>query len=133
MARAMCGALRVGVALTLAALVAGQSATPTVTVSPANNAVVTFTGATGTVGATMAAQTTRQSLLFNPGAFAFVMVDLPAKLPGAVSYRARAPKAKLSIRWAEQYNINTDQMPSRADVIYGAAAILPYFAMRFYS
>jgi hypothetical protein len=105
----------------------------TVTVSPANNAVVTFTGATGTVGATMAAQVSRQSLIFHPGAFAFVMADLPSKLPGALSYSARSKKAKLSMRWAEQYNIQTDQMPSRVDVIYGAAAILPYFAHRLYS
>jgi hypothetical protein len=81
----------------------------------------------------MAAQVSRQSLIFHPGAFAFVMADLPSKLPGALSYSARSKKAKLSMRWAEQYNIQTDQMPSRVDVIYGAAAILPYFAHRLYS
>jgi len=106
----------------------------TVTASPANNAVVSWLGATGTVAATMAAQTSRQSLMFNPGAFAFVMVDLPASLPGANSKRINGGgDYNLSVRWVEQYNIQTDQLPSRIDSIGGVAAILPSFALRAWS
>ena len=105
----------------------------TVTVSPANNASISVLGSTGTVAATMSAQTSRQSLLFNPAAFAFVMADLPAKLPGAVSARKNDAEAGISMRWAEQWNIQTDQMPSRIDTIGGVAAVLPYFALRAWS
>lgn len=106
----------------------------TVTASPANSAVVTWLGATGTVSATMAAQTSRQSLLFNPAAFAFVMVDLPARLPGAIAKRVNGDgDFRLSLRWVEQYSILTDGLPSRLDSIGGVACILPAFAMRAWS
>lgn len=105
----------------------------TVNASPANGAAVSFVGATGTVNATMATQTSVQNLIFNPAAFAFVMVDLPDKLPGAVAKRWNSKKAGISMRFAEQYNIQTDQLPSRIDTIGGIAPILPYFAVRAWS
>lgn len=105
----------------------------TVSASPANNATISVVGSTGTVNATMAAQTSRQNLLFNPGAFAFVMADLPAKLAGAVAGRKSDPEARVSMRYVDQYNIQTDQLPRRLDSIGGVACILPYFAMRFWS
>lgn len=105
----------------------------TVTASPADNAAISFIGATGTVGATMAVQTSRQSLVFNPAAFAFVMVDLPDNLAGAVTSTARSKEARITMRWAEQYNIQTDQNPSRVDILVGVAPILPYFALRAWS
>lgn len=101
--------------------------------SPANGAALSFIGATGTVAATMATQTSKQSLVFNPAAFAFVMVDLPAKLPGAVSARKNDKETGVSLRWAEQYNIQSDQLPSRVDSIGGIGAIIPAFAMRAWS
>lgn len=105
----------------------------TVTASPLNNAPVTFLGATGTVSATMAATNSRQQLIFNPAAFAFVMADLPRKLAGAVAERVNDDEYALSIRWVEQYNIQTDQMPSRCDTIGGVASVLSYFALRVYN
>jgi hypothetical protein len=105
----------------------------TVTVSPANLAVVTWNGATGTVAATMAAQASKQSLMFNPAAFAFVVADLKDKLPGAVCKRITDDEVPISMRFAEQYNIQTDQLPSRVDLIAGVAAVLPYFALRIFS
>jgi hypothetical protein len=33
----------------------------------------------------------------------------------------------------EQYNIQTDQLPSRCDTIGGVGVILPYFAERMWS
>lgn len=105
----------------------------TVSASPANNAAVTFKGATGTVAATMAAQTSRQSLMFHPAAFAFAMVDLPDNLAGAKAKTVGDREAKIAMRWVEQYNIQTDQQPSRCDTIGGVAPILPYFAIRMWS
>ncbi len=136
-------------AFTLQAGIAGAGGTPTftvappiitsgplqtVTVSPANNASITFVGSTGAVSATMAAQTSKQSLLFNPGAFAFVMADLPAKLAGAVAGRFTGDaESKIKIRYVDQYSIQTDQLPRRLDTIGGVACILPYFALRAWS
>ncbi len=105
----------------------------TVTASPANNATISFVGSTGTVNATMAAQTSKQSLLFDPGAFAFVMADLPAKLAGAVAGRFNSKEDKISMRYVDQYNISTDQLPRRLDSIGGVACILSYFALRAWS
>ncbi len=102
----------------------------TVSASPANNAQITFMQATGSVNATMATQTSRQSLIFHEEAFAFVMVDLPTPLAGANSARKSDADAKLSMRWSEQWNIQTDQEASRMEVLTGVAPILPYFAAR---
>ena len=105
----------------------------TVTTSPANSAVVTFTGATGTVGATMAAVTSKQSLVFNPGAFAFVAVDLPKNLAGANSKRVNDEQVRISLRWTEQYQFMSDQNPSKVEMLVGVAAIVPQFALRAWS
>lgn len=105
----------------------------TVTASPANGAALTFNGATGTVSATMAAQKSRQSFLMNGAAFAFVMADLVENLAGANSKRISSKSLKMSMRWAEQWNIQTDQSPSRVDIIIGVAPVLPYFAARLWS
>jgi hypothetical protein len=106
----------------------------TVTALPANNAAVSFKGATGTVGATMTATTTKINLLANPAAFAFVSADLPKNLAGAVAGRTPGAKTdRVSIRYVDQYNIQTDQMPRRMDALVGAAPILPYFGLVAYS
>jgi hypothetical protein len=105
----------------------------TVTAAPAGSAAITWLGATGTTSATMATQSSRQSLMFNPAAFAFAMVDLPDTLAGATAKTVTSAEEKIAIRWVEQYNIQTDQQPSRCDTIGGVAAILPYFAVRMWS
>jgi hypothetical protein len=109
------------------------SALQTVTALPANNAQITFVGATAAVSGTMSAQSSKQTLLAHPGAFAFVMADLPAKLPGANSYRKNDKDTRISMRWAEQWNIQTDQEASRVDTIGGIGVILPYFALRVWT
>lgn len=105
----------------------------TVTQSPAANAQINFVGSTGAVGATMAAQTSKQSLLFDPGAFAFVMADLPVKLAGAVAGRYNSKLDRVSFRYVDQYQISTDQLPRRLDSIGGVAVILGCFALRAWS
>lgn len=105
----------------------------TVTGSPATSAAITVLGATSNTNGTLATTKTRQSLLFNAGAFAFVMADLKENLAGARTAMARSKEAQVSMRWAEQYNIQTDQNPSRVDTIAGVAVVLPYFALRAFS
>lgn len=102
----------------------------TVVTGPANGAALTFTGATGTVAATMAAVTSKQSLIFNASAFAFVNAPLAKKLAGAEVGSLRDAEAKVSMRYVEQYNIQTDQEPRRIDMLVGNAPVQPYFAMR---
>jgi hypothetical protein len=102
----------------------------TVTASPADNAVITYTGATGPIAGTLTATNSKQGLMFNGAAFAFVMADLPVKLAGAMASRKNDKEARLSLRWVEQYNIQTDQLPSRMDMIVGVAPVLPYFSLR---
>lgn len=101
--------------------------------SPAASASITFLGSTGAVAATMATQTSRQSLMFHPAAFAFAMVDLPDNLAGAVAKTVGDKETRIAMRWVEQYNIQTDRQPSRCDTIGGVAPILPYFAVRMWS
>jgi hypothetical protein len=101
-----------------------------VTNAPAASAAISVLGATGTVGATMAATASRQNLVFHPSAFAFVMVDLDRDLAGAESGYTSDKETRVKMRWAKQWNVQTDQSASRIDTIGGVAAILPYFAVR---
>lgn len=105
----------------------------TITDLAANGAAITFLGATGTIAATMAATRSKQNLIANPAAFAFVSADLPVKLAGAVAGRYSEKGGRGSIRYVDQYNAQTDQMPRRMDMLVGAAPILPYFALRAWS
>jgi hypothetical protein len=98
--------------------------------SPANDAVITFLGSTAAVSGTLAATASRQNLVFHPNAFATVMVDLPRNLAGATCGYKSDRETRIKMRWVEQYNIQTDQNPSRVDTIGGVAAVLPYFAVR---
>ena len=103
-----------------------------VTAAPANNAAITFLGSTGAVAGTLTETLSRQNLIFHPSAFAFVMVDLDRDLPGADSGYTSDKETRIKMRWARQWNIQTDQKASRVDTIGGVAAILPYFAVRAY-
>ena len=105
----------------------------TVTNSPADNAAINVLGATGAVGATMTATASRQSLVFQPDAFAFAMVSLPDNLPGANAKTVTDEDARITLRWVEQYQSTTDQLPRRCDMLVGVAPIIPSFALRAWS
>jgi hypothetical protein len=105
----------------------------TVTASPANGAALLFKGATGITAATMAATSTRQSLVFNPKAFAFVMADLASDLPGADATRYHDEDARVSMRRVVQYQIQSDQLPRRVECLVGIASVQPQFAIRMMS
>ncbi len=105
----------------------------TVTGSPADNAAINFLGATGAVGGTMSATASKQSLIFHPEAFALAMVDLPDNLPGANAKTIIDEEARITLRWVEQYQATTDQLPRRCDMLVGFGPILPGFALRAWS
>ena len=107
-----------------------SGALQTVSASPANNAVITVLGTTAAAGGTLATYTSPQSLVYHPDAFAFVMADLMKPGAGAESTTVRSKSLGFSIRMVEQYQIGTDQNPSRLDILIGAATIQARLASR---
>ena len=101
----------------------------TVDASPADNAAITFQGSAGGTYA-YTATTSPQSLVYHPDAFAFVMADLMKPGAGAVATTVRSKQAGVAIRMVEQYQIGTDQNPSRLDILIGAATIQARLACR---
>jgi hypothetical protein len=107
-----------------------SGALQTVSASPDNNAVITVLGTTAAAGGTLATYTSPQSLVYHPDAFAFVMADLMKPGAGAESTTVRSKSLGFSIRMVEQYQIGTDQNPSRLDILIGAATIQARLASR---
>ena len=91
--------------------------------SPANNAVITVLGTTAAAGGTLATTTSPQSFVYHPDAFAYVMADLKKPGAGAESTTVRSKALGFSIRMVEQYQIGTDQNPSRLDILIVAARV----------
>lgn len=101
----------------------------TVTASPANAAGITMLGSAGGTYA-VTATISPQSFVYHPDAFAFVMADLIKPSAGATSTAVRSKAVGISIRMVEQYNIQTDQNPSRLDILIGAATLQARLAAR---
>lgn len=106
-----------------------SGALQTVDASPAANAVITVWAA-NPAGGTLATTASPQSLVYHPDAFAFVMADLKKPGAGADSYTVRSKSLGLAVRVVEQYQIATDQNPSRGDILIGAATIQARLACR---
>jgi len=108
-----------------------SGALQTVSNSPAANAIINLIGSTG---ATYAYSTTvsPQGFVYHPDAFAFVMADLIKPGAGAESTTVRSKALGLSIRMVEQYQIGTDQNPSRLDILIGAATVQARLACRVF-
>jgi hypothetical protein len=101
----------------------------TVDASPASGAAITVWSA-NPAGGTLATTTSPQSLVYHPDAFAFVMADLKKPGAGAEATVVRSKKLGFAIRMVEQYQIGTDQNPSRLDILIGAATIQARLACR---
>jgi hypothetical protein len=87
----------------------------TVTASPANSAVI--------YSVTKASAQYRKNLVFHPKAITLAMVDLASDLAGA--QQSRANLDGVSMRVASQYAFLTDQNPTRLDILYGLAFLMP--------
>jgi hypothetical protein len=104
----------------------------TVDASPASGAAITVLGATSPSSGTLATTTSPQSIVFHPDFAAFVMADLAEPGAGAQSKAVRSKQFGVSIRWVQQYQIGTDQNPSRLDILIGAATLQPRLACRIF-
>lgn len=107
-----------------------SGALQTVTASPTNGGAVTVLGATSATSGTLATTTSPQSLVYHPDAFAFVMADLIKPDAGCKATTVRSKQYGFSIRMVEQYQIGSDQNPSRLDILIGAATIQARLAAR---
>jgi hypothetical protein len=110
-----------------------SGALQTVNASPAANAAITVLGATSPTAGTLATTVSPQSMVYHPDAFAFVMADLIQPGAGARSTTVRSKQWGIAIRMVEQYQIQTDQNPSRLDILIGAATVQARLASRVYS
>lgn len=100
----------------------------TVDASPANSASV-LVWSTASGGALSTTQSP-QSLVYHPDAFTVVFADLMQPGAGARSTTVRSKEFGISIRMVEQYQIATDQNPSRLDILLGAATLQARLAAR---
>jgi hypothetical protein len=104
----------------------------TVTASPADNADVLFTGATAAASGTLTATSTAQNLVYHEDAFTMVMADLEMPDGGAQASRVSNNQLGVALRFAKQWNIQTDQNAARLDCLYGWKTIRPQLAVRVY-
>ena len=91
-----------------------------VTAAPANSALLVFAGAAGVASG--------MSLAYCKDAFTFATADLI--LPQGVDMAARKTMDGISMRLLRQYDINSDAMPTRLDVLYGYKTLRPQLAAR---
>ncbi len=106
--------------LSISPAIVTTGAKQNVSAGPADNAALTLVGAANT--------TYPQNLAFHKEAFAFATADL--ELPDGVHFASRQVYDGISMRIVRQYDINTDQIPCRIDVLYGYAAVRPELACR---
>lgn len=102
----------------------------TVSNAPAATAQIAVLGATNPVAGTLAITTSPQSFVYHPDAFAFVMADMIKPGAGAKSSVARSKQYGFSVRMVEQYQIGSDQNPTRLDILIGAATLQARLAVR---
>ena len=96
-----------------------QNVTSTTGTIASGNATVI----SGSAGASYA-----NAIAFHRDAFALGTADL--LLPQGVDMAGRASADGMSIRLVRQYDINSDQLPTRLDVLYGFSTVYPELACR---
>lgn len=95
--------------------------------SPADSAAITIFGH----ASSYASKVSAQGLIYDPDAFAAVMVDL--EQPGGslwVNERISNKALGVSVRFLKNYKIETDQSPARLDIMYGWKTIRGELACR---
>lgn len=90
----------------------------TVTASPANGAAISLVTAPST--------TFRKNIIYVPDAVTMATADL--ELPRGVHEAARETYDGLSMRMVTAYNIQTDEMITRLDILYGYLWVRPEWA-----
>lgn len=102
------------------AIVPAPAAFNTVDASPANSAAISLV--------IPASTQYRQNLAYYPEAFTLATADLEMPTSGVVE-AARAEFDGISLRMITGYNVTTDQLITRMDILYGYAAIRPEWAV----
>lgn len=102
------------------AIVPAPAAYNTVTASPANGATISLVAP--------ASSQYRQNLAFYPEAFTMATADLEMPTAGVVQ-AARAEFDGISLRMIEAYDVMSDSLITRLDILYGFAAIRPEWAV----
>lgn len=97
-------------------IVAAPAAFNTVTATAANSAAISLVATAGSQY--------RQNLAFYPEAFTLATADLQMPTAGVVQ-AARAQFDGVSLRMIESYDIMSDQLITRLDILYGYKAIRP--------
>lgn len=115
-------------ALPISPSIITSGAFQTVSASPANGAAINVWSGSGTYAQT--ATVSPQSLVFHPDFATFVMADLEDPIAGAKASFARSKDWGISIRFTQQYLIDSDQNGSRLDILFGAAPLQPRLACR---
>jgi hypothetical protein len=109
-------------AIPIAPAIITSGAYQTVTASPANNAPINVLGAANTA--------TVQGMGFHRDAFTLVTADLPVPKGVDMGSRVSDKQLGISLRIVRAYDINSDQWPTRIDVLYGWATLRPELAVR---
>lgn len=102
------------------AIYTSTEALATVNAFPQANAVVTFLGSAST--------SYPQNLVYHKNAITMATADLV--LPQNLQFGSRQVHNGISLRIAQQYDINNDRLPMRADVLFGSNVIRPEMAVR---
>jgi hypothetical protein len=98
------------------AITPAPAAFNTVTASPANSAAISLV--------MPASSSYRQNLAYYPEAFTLATADLEMPTAGVVQ-AARANFDGISLRMIEAYDVMSDSLITRMDILYGYAAIKP--------
>jgi hypothetical protein len=98
------------------AITPAPAAFNTVTASPANSAAISLV--------MPASSSYRQNLAYYPEAFTLATADLEMPTAGVVQ-AARAQFDGISLRMIEAYDVMSDSLITRMDILYGYAAIRP--------
>lgn len=94
------------------------------TANPTGSGTVYFYGSSNP--STYSAKSSPQGLLFHPDFGTLACADLPVYEKGVVEgYRVPAPELGLSSRVLKAYNVMTDQLVTRTDILYGWAGLYP--------
>lgn len=92
----------------------------TIDAFPVATASITFRGTT--------AQSKTENLVFHKSAFALATVDL--ELPKGLDFASRQVMDGISMRILRQYDINSDIVPCRIDILFGNKCVRPEWACR---
>lgn len=107
--------------LTISPSIVTSGALQNCSANPTASGAVTFVGA--------ASSSNPQHLAFHKNAFALVTADLE-DVSKYGAWGARKEYDGISIRLARQYDINSDNIPCRLDILFGVKTIRPELAVR---